>query len=483
MSELYAKARELAEKGDIDGCWKILSKFLIEDPYDIRSLIIGSFMMRRAGRLPEAYHFAKAVTNRAPYDAAGWIVLGHVASEMWLVKESEASYRRALKCPNVDQNGLEADALLNLSALYIDNGRYDEALPLAQGVLEGNPDSGSARANIGFCQIAMGDWSGWGNYRSTLGSDWRPKTNYKGEKEWDGTKDQTVVLYGEQGIGDEISFASMLPDAIRHCRKVILDCDPRLKGLFQRSFPGLSVHGTRMAKTGQWPKEDWEFDASLALGQIGEYFRTTEESFPRTPYLMPCPTRKAMWKSLFKGKPAIGIAWSGGVAKTGMRQRRTSLQDWLPLFQSVDAHFVCLQYRDAENEIKAFRKEYPFDLVQYPWATLTGDYDDTAALVGALDCVVGVPTSVVHLSGAVGTKTFAMKAQSVCWQYQAGLPFHPATIIEYEGTWQKTIQATLPLVLDYLGSSSDTTRDSPSPTTSFNTRLSGMPAIPYASRR
>jgi len=299
---------------------------------------------------------------------------------------------------------------------------------------------------LGFCQLALGQFDeGWKNYHHTIGTGWRQLVQYKGEPEWDGSPDKTVALYGEQGLGDEISFASMVPDVVRTSKKVILDVDKRLKNLFARSFPEAKVYGTRAASsdTKPWADEDRDIDASLALGQCGEFFRTSRESFPAGPYLVPCHTRTAQWRAVFKdkGKPVIGIAWSGGIPKTGSKFRRVELEDWLPVFASIDAHWVCLQYKDASDEIAEFTKQHPHvDLVQYPWATLTKDYDDTAALVAALDCVVSVPTAVVRLAAALGTKTIVMNAKRKNWNFNAGLPFHPDVIhIPHGRDWRDAL--------------------------------------------
>ncbi len=423
---MYKRAGALIEAKNYEAAWKIIKTLMVENPNDAQALVLASMVERFSQNVPTSYHFAKAATHILPHDAACWLHLGNAASELWLVEESEAAYRKALKCPNIDAGSLRRNTLLNMAALYIDNGRYDEAKVIVERWNRVDPNDKNMRANLGFCQLAVQDWSGWANYRATLGSTWRPKVQYIDEPEWDGSPDKTVILYGEQGLGDEISFASMLPDAIRHCKRVILDCDPRLKRLFQRSFPGLTVHGTRTAKAGpqsvdlMWPEEDRVFDASLAIGQLGEYYRTKAQDFPGTPYLVPCPDRVQMWQALFgaKGKPTIGIAWTGGVPKNNSRNRRLTLYDLLPVFQKYDAHFVSLQYKDASGEIEKFKAKHPeVDLVQYPFGTLTGDYDDTAALVASLDAVVCMQTAVAHTAGALGTPVTVLVPQASQWRY------------------------------------------------------------------
>jgi tetratricopeptide (TPR) repeat protein len=454
-SSEYKRAASLIEAKSLDAAWAVVKALLLENPNDPQALVLASVVERLSQNLPTSYHFAKAASRIIPNDAAPWINLGHTASEMWLVDESEAAYRKALKCPNIESGSLKRNTMLNIAALYIDNGRYEEARQIVDKWHKINPNDTQMRANLGFCQLAVRDWSGWANYHSTLGSNWRPRVQYMKEPEWDGTPGKTVVLYGEQGLGDEISFASMLPDAIRHCKRVILDCDPRLKGLFQRSFPGLTVHGTRTAQAGhmsedlKWPAEDRVFDASLAIGQIGEYYRTKAEDFPGTPYLVPCPVRVQMWRALFeaKGKPTIGVAWTGGVPKNNSRNRRLDLEQLLPFFRKHDAHYISLQYWNADREIAEFKERYPeIDLVQYKFATLTGDYDDTAALIACLDHVVCIQTSVAHTAGALGTPVTVLVPQASQWRYGTAhdsIPWYKSLRIirqRKSGQWRDEIQ-------------------------------------------
>ena len=153
--------------------------------------------------------------------------------------------------------------------------------------------------------------------------------------------------------------------------------------------------------------------------ELGKLFRQTDESFHGKPYLKADPDRVLMWRALFatKQKPVIGIAWSGGMPQTGSKFRRMTLDDLLPVFRSVDAHWVCLQYKDASAEIADFGKRHGVDLVQYPHATLTNDYDDTAALVEACDRVLCMQTAVAHLAGALGKQCHVFLPKNSQWRY------------------------------------------------------------------
>ena len=458
-----SEAAKLGAAGKHEKAWKIVSKLLIDDPLNVPALITASYLMRRMGALPAAYHYARAAAQLWPQDDAAWTNLGHAASEMWRPEEAEDCYKRGLKCSHQTQH---IDTLmLNLSALYIDNGRFEEAEALCQKILATSPEHRNAQANLGFCQLAQRNWAeGWKGYHHTIGSEWRTKIQYNGEPEWDGSPGKVVAIYGDQGIGDEISFASIVPDAIACSTKVIVDCDPRLEGLFRRSFPKAKVYGTRQIPgvpyvERKWDREDWAVEASIPIGQLGEFFRTTAESFPGTPYLTPCPSRTQMWKGLFtqKRKPIIGIAWTGGIPKTNARNRRVTLEDFLPLFLAVEAHYVSLQYKDAQAEIDAFKARYAVDIEQYRWATLTQDYDDTAALVASCDYVLCIQTAVAHTAAAMGIPVTVMIPTATTWRYgkvEPTIPWYESLRCirqEKHGHWRHEFDQAAREIRAYLG--------------------------------
>lgn len=420
MSDLALQAKQYCDAGDFESAWNIAQMMLAEKPKEANPSILASYVLWKMEKHPLAYQLAVRGTQMAPHEAASWINLGMTAHEIWEVEESEEAYKTALRlAKNAAERGM---VTMNLSALYIDTGRFVEAEKYARESLK-IKESPKAKANLGFGLLGQRKWEGWDWYSYSLGLNSRLAMQYNDEKPWDGSKGKTVVFYGEQGLGDEISFSSMLPEAARDCKKVIVDCHPKLEGLFKRSFPQVKVYGTRNTKAGegvQWDEEDWKLDASLALGELGKFYRKTDESFTGEPFLVADPDRRVMWRTLFdkKKKPVIGIAWSGGIAKTGRKFRTLTLEGLKPLLESVDAHWVSLQYKDAAKEIAEFKKKNPgIDLMQYPWATLTPDYDDTAALVAELDLVISVDTAVIHLAGALGKECWVMLHALSQWRY------------------------------------------------------------------
>lgn len=467
--EALAKCVALWEAGELDQAMDLLRKEWTQHPDDPKAIAMAGHIFEKSGNAPLAYVLFKLAKDLNPSEASNWLNFGRCAEDLWKETDAERAYNRAISITN--RQSTKMMCLGNLAALHIDHGRYEKALEYINKALKLDANSRTVIANLGFVQLANGEWAeGWKNYHANIGTDWRKKVQYGDEPEWDGTPGQAVVLYGEQGLGDEICFASVVNDAVRDCRKVILDCDHRLATLYKRSFPLATVYGTRHAKRRdgtKWAKEDRAIDASLPIGQLSEFYRKSPANCPREPYLTADADRVAMWKSLWqqKGKPAIGIAWSGGIPKTGEQHRYASLEHWTSLLE-LDAHFVSLQYKGDEKHPKVH---------EYPYATRTVDYDDTAALVASLDLVVSVPTSVVHLAGALGTRVIAMHGPIECWKYKSGIPFHDAEHVAWAGDWKRTIETATERAKQCLGFSSEGTSGNPSRSMSCPTPSSATP--------
>lgn len=443
------RVRDLFDAGDVPNASAAVEEYLRDNPNDAQGLAVAAMILKKSGRLPFAYSIAKQSVEAAPWHPEPYCVLGLMAQNLWRLDEAMDAYRKALQRAKTPKQ--RALYLNNVASIHLDNGDFTKAEPFIKESLDLEPDDRMARHNYGLCLFARHEWTeGWKYYSSSIGSENRLNIKYTGEPgepKWDGTKGKTVVIYGEQGLGDEIVAASMLPNAIDDCGKVIVDCDKRLEGLFKRSFPKATVHGTRWEKGLAWPEEDQAIDYSIAGFEIGQFYRKSDADFPTGKYLTPCPDRTEMWRALFRktGKPAIGVAWTGGTWQNASKYRCYDIKQWQPIFDSFDAHWVSLQYKDASKEIAGT------PVVQYPWGTLTKDYDDTAAMVAALDCVISVPTAVVHLAGALGTPTIAMMASKPCWKFAGGLQWHPnVKLIPNNGDWAKTVKDTAASIRQFL---------------------------------
>ena len=410
-----ALGRKLAKAKRTDDAWRICDRWLEDDPNDPNALSLAAYILHETKQFGLAYQAAKRATELAPHKSEPITNLGRTSKELGYLDDAEFCFRKSVQLSESPE--LRGTNLSNLSSVLNDSGKFSAAERVAFEALQLAPHLGEARGNYGIALLAQGKWEGWEYYRATLGLT-RLRLPAGSEPDWDGTKNKSVLFYADQGLGDEISFASMLPKAIEDCKKVVIECDPKLGNLFQRSFPSASVYGTRKLARSKWNPDDLNVDYNCSFGDLGAFYCLKNPD--GKPYLKSDPQRRLMWRALFdtKKKPVIGIAWTGGVRHTGAKFREVSLEQLLPIFKSVDAHWVCLQYRDSQEEIDEFKKLHgDIDLVQYPFATLTPDYDDTAALVSECDLVVSMQTAVVHLCGALGKECLVLLPKRSQWRY------------------------------------------------------------------
>lgn len=412
--EQLVLARKFIEAREYKEAWKIVDKVLDADPNSATALIVATSVHDKLRNFTIAYQFARRVVELIPEQSAGWTNLGRASEQLYLLHDAEQCYMKAIELSK------KPEALVhnynNYAGLMTLTGRWALGEEAARKVLEIDPAHRKALGNLGLALLAQHKWDeGWVLYGAILGTEQRKLMKYADEVEWNGEKDKSVIVYGEQGLGDELSFASMVPDAIKDCQKVVIDCDLRLQGLFRRSFPKARVYGTRWEKDVEWKPEDTHCDASISIGQLGKIYRLKDSDFTGEPYLVPDPVRTTMWKEYFRTlkKPVIGIAWTGGMPWTAARFRKWALKELEPMIRSVDAHWVSLQYKDCEEEIAASG----LPIHQYSYATLTKDYDDTAALVAACDLVICMQTSVGHLAGALGKEAWVFVNKLSQWRY------------------------------------------------------------------
>lgn len=438
-SPTVSSAQAELVKGDYAQAGTIAEMYLREHPDDAQALAILSACYKHADRTILAYALAKRAVEIRPDRSETWVALGFAAQSLWKTDEALDCYRKSLQRAQTDkQRALYHN---NMASVYLDLGEFTKAEEWVDKSIALEPKDTNARHNKGLCLLARREWSdAWNWYSASIGSSQRTEFRYGPEPRWDGKPFAgTLVIFGEQGIGDEICAASAVPEIAKAQAeaggRVILDCDKRLEGLFRRSFPGATVHGTRAEKKLKWPEADRNIGASIAGFETLKYFRTKAEDFPGTPYLKPCPERLRQWNSSKNGKPRIGIAWTGGTFKNAGTFRNLPLEHWKPLFDALDAEWVSLQYKDASKDIEIAKAP----VKQFSWATLTKDYDDTAALVASCDLVIGVQTSVNHLAGALGVPTWVLLPKTSQWRYgerYEDLPWYKCVRLFRQGaTW------------------------------------------------
>ena len=438
MDERLERAVEL-EEIDPDKALTLCSDVLNEDKDHPEATYIAARVLMTAGRHGLAHILYRRCNEMSPHKAEIQNSLGLSVEHAYPI-EALKHYENALRIDPGYHHSLN-----NKGLMLLRKGRPDLCLKYAEKCLKAKPDYIGANVNRATALIMLRRWEeGWKEYTASLGIT-RTRREY-GVPDWNGEKG-TVVVYGEQGIGDEILFSSCIPD-LQKTNDVVIDCDPRLVGLFLRSF-NCPVYGTRFKD--QTPiLDNHKVDFQAAIGDLPRFFRNTEEAFPGGAYLTPDPERCLQWRALFdhlpfgstnpdmrrnqsKGK-TIGLAWQGGILNTERHARSFDLDVFAPLFD-LPHTFISLEYDEPDL------KGYP--IKHYGRAVNKGvNYDETMALINELDLVICVTTTAVHAAGALGKECWCLtpKCPSYRFHLSGQMPWHSSVeLLRQTSTWEKLI--------------------------------------------
>jgi len=400
------------QRGDVSEAMRCFDAAIVENVKDWRSIAkLGSVHLEE-GRMGHAYVFASAAVRLNPC-AETLSDLGRVFAtwgdnEAALELFQMAHEQNPSHIPSMNNAGL---ACLNMAMIDDAWQWFQKASP--DDVFDLQRDISDVEKNKAFVHLFRQEWDkAWPAYNLGLGKGDRV-ARWQGVMQWSPMiKSGSLMVWGEQGIGDEILFASCLPDAMKTMENVTIETMPRLVGLFSRSFPNARVIGTRYQ-----PEDSIGIvpDYQCSIAQLPGYFRTTADAFPGKPYLKACSARRAAVKGLLDPMPRkkkIGIAWTGGTAMTGYHERSLDLQTIVDALGDVDAEIISLEHTLPDDVFPEAMGVHVF-----PWLTHRDlDYDNTAALIAELDLVVTVPTAVLHLAGALGTKTLVMLNERPAWR-------------------------------------------------------------------
>jgi hypothetical protein len=236
-----------------------------------------------------------------------------------------------------------------------------------------------------------------------------------------------VIVYGEQGIGDELMMGSMLFDA-RRDYEVIFECHPRLEALHRRAHPGITIYPTRKDEWIDWPVTDnVRADFKCSIADLGLLYRRERSDFDKAwakdgPFYAADENEASSYRELLQelagGRKIIGLATRGGVIRTMRWYRSLDVATLEPLLADKRFMFVSFDYEDVEVQCAQINARYGDGTIyNFPAVTQHWDYEHTAALVAATDAVVTPCQSVAHLSSGMGHPTLVLTPSKPAWRY------------------------------------------------------------------
>ena len=394
-------------------------------------------LMRNRGRPEEAEVCCRDALRLKPDYAPAQLNLGNALRESGRFHEAEPCFRTALA-----RNPVWPEALNNLGTLLLDLGRPDEAIQSFRSALSQKPDYPDAHFNLGAALLLAGRFEeGWREYEWRWKQE-RKKPHLRGFSQplWAGEDldDRVLLLHAEQGLGDTLQFCRFVP-AVAARQRVVLEVQRPLVRLLMPLLPELPGIERIIAHGDPLPP----FDLHCPLLSLPRVLGTTTETIPQqTPYLNADPQRAAAWRERVGPLDGlrVGLVWAGNQTMSGDRRRSMPLERLSELADLPGVSFVSLQKGPAASHSP------PPGLTLHDWTEDLHDFSETAALIEALDLVIGVDTAVVHLAGALGRPVWLLNRFDRCWRWlldRDDSPWYP-TLRQFRqsqpGDWSSVLQ-------------------------------------------
>lgn len=353
-----------------------------------QALVEQSLLARRKGQHEVALALMQQATAEQP-ERTDWLNnLGVAYCELKAFAKAEASFTRALQLNTHDQ-----DALWNLSTLALKQKQF------AKG------------------------WQSYGARKYSVAGGQQVVAPTIPRPQWQGQlkPSESLFIWPEQGIGDQVMFASCFVDLNRLVEReeyaensVMIACDIRLYSLFKRSFPYLTFIPTGEEPLALPQAPNWQ----CGYGDLPQFFRQELGDFDDASfgYLKADANRVEDWRNkLAKFDSVVGITWRGG--RKGNDFERCLALDELEVFRKTKAHIVSLQYQATANELEQLSKAIAKPVLTSKSTDRVSSLDDYFALLAACHHIVSVDCAVAHFAGAIGVPANILLPYNADWRW------------------------------------------------------------------
>lgn len=395
------------------------------------------------GQDEEALLHHRKATQLAPDHAEAWLNYGKSLMNLAQLADALTAFDKALEI-----NPAYAEALNNKGLVLADIGRVEEAMACLRQAIALQPQLQDSHWNLALQQLKLGlfaeAWDGF-EYRWKIPDALPPKL-ISTKPLWSGiNSDKPLMLWGEQGIGDQLLYSSLLPELVDLPQRKMVALDRRLIPLFQRSLPGFEYLDLEQVS------DALDFAEQLPLGSLPRLLRPSRESFSAAhhPFLKADTARSAELRQKIErpGQRTIGVSWSSSRKSVG-RQKSIRLEQMLLPLAGVQLNFVDLQYGDTTAERTALEHEHGIQVQHLDDIDNFHDIDGLAALIQACDIVITTSNSTAHLAGALGKETLLLlplgKGKLWYWTEVDGKnPWYPSVRSFSQtapGDWQQPLE-------------------------------------------
>ena len=284
--------------------------------------------------------------------------------------------------------------------------KFTEALENIDKSLSIDLNANDAIFNKSMIKLRLGNFQeGWDLYSAGLSKDDNIREinkNYFLDKTplWDGKPfDGTLLVYGEQGLGDQLMFGTILDDLLKIQTNVAIVIDDRLKKLFERTYPNINVYGFDENLT------FLTYSKHISIGGLCSFYRNDIKKFNNghfKPFLTSENTDNQIKRlmPLSKGLK-IGISWLT-FSKKNVKKRSITNEQLSSIINSNSHTFINLQYGNIQDHLKEIKSLSKKVLHQIPGIDVTYNIECLASIIKNCDLVISIDNSTAHLASALG---------------------------------------------------------------------------------
>ena len=308
------------------------------------------------------------------------------------------------------------EALSLLSDAYRRLGDYTNGLDVIEKLLLRRPGSADLQLQMAYQLLAQGRWSeAWPLYENRFGIAGVSSFLAPGmgpRNHWISPHQRSVLVFAEQGFGDTLMMASMLPDLAQVAERLVVMVQPRLLPLLACSFPQLEI------VSGVSQERFAAVDSCYGIGSLGRFFRHSPDECPAHSYLNVPEESCLHWRHRLASLPetfSVGLAWRGGGDLGEHRRRSLGLEALMPLLSLTGVNWINLQYRHSQVQLDQLQHDRGVQVHHFDG--ITEDLLETAALTKELDLVITVQQTALHIAGGVGTTAWVLVPVAPEWRY------------------------------------------------------------------
>ena len=410
---LIILATVLIHLSKFDKAEKILENLIITESNNVNILINLSLTKIENNKLESATKYLQKAITLKPDSYGAYYNFGLLEDKKG---NTALAINHFLKAQSL--NPKHEKSYYNLGCLYQQVGKINEAYKEFEKALTINKNYVDAKINLSRLQLAKHELtSGWEGYELRQGGVNKTYNilNIAKQNIWTGKKfNGELIVHGEQGLGDQILFSSVLEELKNFCNSIKVSVDKRLIPIMERSFKDV-IFIDKMKPI----NINNNNTKNILLGSLCQHLRkkTNDFKFNKTPWLRASKIKINKINNIFSfdKKIKVGLSWKGGSVKRVNRQ--IDITDLCSIFDEKKYELINLQHINYEDDIDLVSKKLNRKILYSKKLDYKDDLDSILALINECDLIITLGNTIGHLSSAIGKKTFVLVAPNAQWYW------------------------------------------------------------------